>query len=178
MDIGKKVNERRKELGLNLRELGELCGLTAGFLSQIENDQVSPSLNSLQSIATALKVPMFYLINNTPSGLVVKADERSKVFFPDSKIGYDLLTPDFSRQMMSIIIRLNPFSKRIAMPLARSTEQWMHILSGKMRIIIDTETFELTKGDTIYYDGDLLREFGSINDEELEIICCITPPVF
>ncbi len=121
---------------------------------------------------------MFYLINNTPSGLVVKADERSKVFFPDSKIGYDLLTPDFSRQMMSIIIRLNPFSKRIAMPLARSTEQWMHILSGKMRIIIDTETFELNKGDTIYYDGDLLREFGSINDEELEIICCITPPVF
>ncbi len=140
MDIGKKVNERRKELGLNLRELGELSGLTAGFLSQIENDQVSPSLNSLQSIATALKVPMFYLINNTPSGLVVKADERSKVFFPDSKIGYDLLTPDFSRQMMALIIRLNPFSKRIAMPLARSTEQWMHIVSGKMEIIIDTET--------------------------------------
>ena len=60
MNIGKKVNERRKEIGLSLRELGDLSGLTAGFLSQIENDQVSPSLNSLQSIASALKVPMFY----------------------------------------------------------------------------------------------------------------------
>ncbi len=55
MDIGKKVNERRKELGLNLRELGELCGLTAGFLSQIENDQVSPSLNSLTKYCHCIK---------------------------------------------------------------------------------------------------------------------------
>lgn len=178
MDIGKKVNERRKELGLNLRELGELCGLTAGFLSQIENDQVSPSLNSLQSIATALKVPMFSLINNTPSGLVVRKDERSKVFFADSKIGYDLLTPDFSRQMMALVIRLQPFTKRIAMPLARSTEQWMHIIKGKMQIKVGDETAELNEGDTIYFDGDLLQEFGSISDEELEVICCIVPPVF
>ncbi|PKO15490.1 MAG: MerR family transcriptional regulator [Chloroflexi bacterium HGW-Chloroflexi-10] len=178
MDIGKKVNERRKEIGLSLRELGELSGLTAGFLSQIENDQVSPSLNSLQSIAAALKVPMFYLINNTPSGLVVKANERSKVFFPDSQMGYDLLTPDFSRQMMAIIIRMNPFTKRIAMPLAKSTEQWMHILTGCMQIKIGEEIFTLEPGDTIYYDGDSLVEFGSISEDELVVICSITPPVF
>jgi transcriptional regulator with XRE-family HTH domain len=178
MNIGKKVNERRKEIGLSLRELGELSGLTAGFLSQIENDQVSPSLNSLQSIAAALKVPMFYLINNTPSGLVVKANERSKVFFPDSQMGYDLLTPDFSRQMMAIIIRMNPFTKRIAMPLAKSTEQWMHILTGCMQIKIGDEAFTLEPGDTIYYDGDSLVEFGSISEDELVVICSITPPVF
>lgn len=178
MNIGRKVNERRKEIGLSLRELGDLSGLTAGFLSQIENDQVSPSLNSLQSIAAALKVPMFYLINNSPSGLVVKATERSQVFFPDSNMGYDLLTPDFSRQMMAIVIRMKPFTKRVAMPLARSTEQWMHVVSGNMEIKISEETYQLDPGDTIYFEGDLLIEFGSISEEELVIICCITPPVF
>ncbi len=178
MNIGKRVNEKRKEIGLSLRELGDLSGLTAGFLSQIENDQVSPSLNSLQSIAAALKVPMFYLINNSPSGMVVKANERSQVFFPDSNMGYDLLTPDFSRQMMAIVVRMNPFTKRIAMPLAKSTEQWMHVISGQMEIKISEDTYNLEPGDTIYYDGDLLVEFGSTSAEELVIICCITPPVF
>ena len=178
MNIGKKVNERRKEIGLSLRELGDLSGLTAGFLSQIENDQVSPSLNSLQSIASALKVPMFYLINNTPGGMVVRAKERSKVYFPETKMGYDLLTPDFSRQMMAIMIRMEPFSKRIAMPLAKSTEQWMHIVSGKMQITVGEEQYQLEPGDTIYFDGDLLSEFGSTSADELIIICCITPPVF
>ncbi len=178
MEIGKRINERRKEVGLSLRELGELSGLTASFLSQIENDQVSPSLNSLQSIAAALNVPMFYLINNAPKGKIVKAHERSKIFFPDSNIGYDLLTPDFSRQMMAIFIRIKPHKKRIAMPLAKSTEQWMHIISGDMLIIIGDESYNLEPGDTIYFDGDLLKEFGSTSDDELVIICCITPPVF
>jgi mannose-6-phosphate isomerase-like protein (cupin superfamily) len=54
----------------------------------------------------------------------------------------------------------------------------MHVVSGKMRIVVAEDTFILDAGDTIYYDGDMLVEFGSISDEELEIICCITPPVF
>ncbi|MDO9085113.1 MAG: XRE family transcriptional regulator [Anaerolineaceae bacterium] len=178
MEIGKRINNRRKELGLSLRELGDLAGVTASFLSQIENDQVSPSLNSLQSISTALKVPIFYLLNEGTNGNVVRANERTKVFFPDSKIGYDLLTADFSKQMMSYIIHMEPHATRVAMTLSKSTEQWMHVLSGKMKIIVAEDTFILDAGDTIYYDGDMLVEFGSITDEELVIVCCITPPVF
>ncbi len=109
---------------------------------------------------------------------MVRAGERTKVFFPDTKIGYDLLTADFSKQMMSYIIKMKPHAIRIAMTLSKSTEQWMHVLSGKMRIVIAEDTFILDAGDTIYYDGDMLVEFGSISDEELVVICCITPPVF
>jgi transcriptional regulator with XRE-family HTH domain len=178
MEIGKRINLRRKELGLSLRELGDLAGVTASFLSQIENDQVSPSLNSLQSISTALKVPIFYLLNEGTNGNVVRATERTKVFFPDSKIGYDLLTSDFSKQMMSYIIQMEPHATRVAMPLSKSTEQWMHVISGRMRIVVSEDTFFLDEGDTIYYDGDMLVEFGSDSDEKLVVICCISPPVF
>jgi transcriptional regulator with XRE-family HTH domain len=178
MKIGLRIRERRKELGWSLRELGERAGVSAGFLSQVENDQVSPSLNSLQSIATAMQVPMFSLLNDTPSGSVVKAGERRKFSFEGSKISYDLLTTDFSRQMMAYQINIGPYSKRIAQPLSRSTEQWMHVIQGKMKIVIGEEVHILKEGDTIYYDGDLLREFGSVCDENLVILCCISPPVF
>lgn len=177
MKIGGRIRLRRKELALSLRELGEKAGVSASFLSQVENDQVSPSLNSLQSIATALQVPMFYFLNNSRGGSVVRAGERRKLYFSDSKIGYDLLTPDFSRQMMSFIIHLEPFARRVAMPLARPTEQWMHVLQGCMKIVVGDDTRMLDLGDTIYFDGDLLKEFCSASDEELVIICCITPPV-
>ena len=63
------------------------------------------------------------------------------------------------------------------MRLAKSTEQWMHVASGKMLIKIGDESYTLEPGDTIYFEGDLLNEFGSISDEELVIYCCITPPV-
>ena len=176
MNIGEQLRKRRKEMELSLRELGKKAGVTAGFLSQVENNQVSPSLNSLQKIATALQVPMFYFLNNVQGGKVVKADERRKLYFQNSQIGYDLLTPDFTRKMMAFIIRMEPHAKRIALPLAKPTEQWMHIEQGRLKIIIGEETHILEKGDTIYYDGDLLSEFCSDSDEELIILCCITPP--
>lgn len=177
MKIGERIRTRRKELGLSLRELGGQTAVSASFLSQVENDQASPSLNSLQSIATALQVPMFYFLNDTPGGEIVRADKRRKLYFADSKIGYDLLTPDFSRQMMAFIIRMEPRVCRIALPLARPTEQWMHVSQGCMEIQVGEETHTIRTGDTIYYDGDLLHEFRSVCDEELIIICCITPPV-
>ena len=177
MKIGERIRTRRKEMELSLRQLGERTNVSASFLSQVENDQVSPSLNSLQSIAMALQVPMFYFLNDSHGGEIVRAGKRRKLYFPDSKIGYDLLTPDFSRQMMAFIIRMEPHACRIAMPLAKPTEQWMHVSQGCMEIDVGEETHMLETGDTIYFDGDLLREFRSICSEELIILCCITPPV-
>ncbi len=177
MKIGGKLRERRKEQGLSLRELGEKAGVTASFLSQVENDQVSPSLNSLQSIATALGVPMFSLLNDTPGGNVVRVDQRRKFKFEDDQISYDLLTPDFTRDMMAYLINIEPGSRRIAQPLAKPTQQWMHVVEGQLEIVIGEDVYLLEEGDTVYYDGELLREFGSGNDEKLIILCCITPPV-
>ena len=57
--VGERIRQRRKELGYSLRELGSRTNLTASFLSQVENSRSSPSLASLQRIATALGVPMF-----------------------------------------------------------------------------------------------------------------------
>lgn len=47
MKIGKRIRSRRDELGLGLRKLGVLTDLTAGFLSQIENDQTFPLCSNL-----------------------------------------------------------------------------------------------------------------------------------
>jgi len=175
--IGIQVREHRNELGLSLRDLGRRTGLTASFLSQIENDQVSPSLNSLKKIATALNVHMFSLLNDTPGGNVVRVKDRRRVTLDDPGISYDLLTSDFSRQMMVYKIYVEPYATRKAMKLAKSTEQWMHVLQGNMKIVIGDEKYLLDVGDTVYYDGDLLQEFGSISDDKLAIMCCIMPPI-
>lgn len=175
--IGKRICSRRKEAGLSLRELGRRTGLTAGFISQVENDRVSPSLNSLQRIATALEVPMFYFLNDsTAPDMVVRAGERRRLYFAHSHMGYDLLTPDLKRQTMAMMIHMEPGAVRVAEPLAKPTEQWMYVLQGRLKITVGKTTNVLEPGDSIYYDGEELHEFASVGDEELRIICCITPP--
>ncbi len=176
LKIGERIHRQRKKLGFSLRELGTRTNLTAGFLSQLENDQISPSLNSLQNIATALQVPMFYFLENSQPHLIVRSTERRKLYFPDSHMGYDLLAPELTRQMMPFLIRMEPNTCRVALPLAKPTEQWFFVLQGQLKIIVGEDSNLLEQGDTIYFDGDLLREFGSVSDEELVIVCCMTPP--
>lgn len=176
MKIGERIRKQRNKLGLSLRELGALTDLTAGFLSQLENDQISPSLNSLQSIATALQVPMFYFLDEVRPTPIVRAAERGKLYFRDSHIGYELLVPELTRQMLPLLIKMEPHAIRVAMPLAKPNEQWFFVLQGRLEITIAEETYCLDQGDSIYFDGNLLRRFGSDSGEELIVICCITPP--
>ena len=64
--IGKKLKQRRNELNLSLRALAEQAHVSAVFLSQIERGKSNPSLNSLQKIASALRVPLNYFLSSEP----------------------------------------------------------------------------------------------------------------
>jgi len=176
--IGTRIRSRRKETGLSLRELGRRTSLTAGFLSQLENGRVMPSLSSLQRISTALEVPMFFFLEKTGAlpDPVVRAGKRRHLYFSEPHMGYDLLTPDLNHQMMSVLIHMEPGACRVAAPLSKPTEQWMMVLDGKMRIVVKDQTYELNRGDSIYYDGESLNEFSSVGDEPLDVICCLIPP--
>jgi transcriptional regulator with XRE-family HTH domain len=176
--VGERIRQRRKELGYSLRELGTRTNLTASFLSQVENDQSTPSLASLQRIATALQAPMFAFLNGVnASSSIIRTSERPRLTFADSGIDYELLTHNLGGQMMAVVIHIQPGGRRIAEPLSSPTEEWMHVLRGRLSITVDNQTHELAPGDTICYAGRSLREFAALGNEELQVICCVTPPV-
>lgn len=177
--IGKKIREKRKGAGLSLRELGELTGLTASFLSQVENDATSPSINSLQRIATALKTPVFTFLNGEEqTEILVRKANRKKLSFPSSKVEYELLTNDLNHKLGSFLIHLKPGTKQTALQLYQQTEEVMIVLQGKMEIVLGERTYLLEPGDSIHYEGNNLRSFASVGIEELQIICMMTPPAF
>ena len=51
-----RVGVLRRERGLTQQELGRRCGLSRGFLSQVESGKRVPSLSSLTRISAALGV--------------------------------------------------------------------------------------------------------------------------
>jgi DNA-binding XRE family transcriptional regulator len=56
--IGVQVRQLRKRQEITAAELAHQAGLSAGMLSKIENGTVSASLESLESLARALNVPL------------------------------------------------------------------------------------------------------------------------
>lgn len=56
--IGVQIRQLRKRQEITAAELANRAGLSAGMLSKIENGTVSASLESLESLARALNVPL------------------------------------------------------------------------------------------------------------------------
>ena len=58
MKIGRKIKDRRHQLGLTQKELADRCELTKGYISQLENDLTSPSIATLNDIVSALGITL------------------------------------------------------------------------------------------------------------------------
>ena len=56
MTLGKKIREARKEMKLTTTELAELTDLTQGYISHIENNRKTPSIEILKKLAASLKI--------------------------------------------------------------------------------------------------------------------------
>lgn len=54
--FGKRVSELRRNAGLKQDEFAEKCGFARSYMSRIETGGANPSLDAIQTIATALKV--------------------------------------------------------------------------------------------------------------------------
>jgi transcriptional regulator with XRE-family HTH domain len=179
ISIGKRLKKRRLELGFSLRELAKRTQLTASFLSQAEREVTNPSLNSLRRVAEALNVPMLYfLAENTPKSPVVRKQDRPQLDLDESNVAYELLTPDLSGEFEVICGALKPGVDNIVRPLGVDTQEFIMVLQGSLLVGLADADYILETGDTIYFDGKVLRKLICASDQETRWISVITPPVF
>lgn len=64
--LGSRLREERLKAGLTLEQLGEMAGITAGFVSHIEASRKKPTLATACRLAKALGMPISHLINDKP----------------------------------------------------------------------------------------------------------------
>ena len=77
--VGPNVRRLRQDRGLTLSQFAERSGLNVGYLSQIENDKASPSLESLAALGEAMDVPItWFLLESAAPPRVVRAADRRR----------------------------------------------------------------------------------------------------
>ena len=55
LDLGARVRELRRELGLTLEQASKQAGLARSTLSKIENGQMSPTYEALKKLASGFR---------------------------------------------------------------------------------------------------------------------------
>lgn len=178
MQLGEKIRERRKQLGMSLRALAGETGVTASFLSQIERGAASPSIDSLRAISKALDVPVFhFLIEPDEHNPVIRRNERRKLVLPQGDIVYECLTP-INRKMEVVLAQLDPNDGDIPLVHHEHTEECLYVLEGELEVVLGEESYVLGAGDTIYFEGPMLRRLRARGDRTVRYLAIITPPIF
>lgn len=177
IEVGAELRRRRNELGLTLRQVSDQTDLTSGFLSQVENDLVSPSLKSLGRIAEVLRIPLFQLLSNRGGDPVVRAAERRTVPFVKMGVDVELLTPFRDWQLLPFQRVFEPGEEFTAVRLEGAREEWILIQAGSLEVTLHPdENYVLHEGDTIHFESNRLVSIKNLGRKSATYLCMMTPP--
>ena len=140
--LGKTVRRLREAAGLSLRALAEETGFSASFLSQVENGQASPSIASMERIATALGVTMgqFFDITGKTAGPleIVKAGEGVTLKSAWSKAEMELLRADGQEYRIEPVrLTIAPGGTSGSRPYSSAREEFALVLEGSVVLTLD-----------------------------------------
>lgn len=162
-DVGKRLREIRKGRGMTLSELGEQTGLSVGFLSNLERDLSSPTLDNLQRICTALDTSLVRVLEGGQhKEPIIRKKEREIVFEREHEIVYELIKYG-GAAMDALVIRVEPNC------LYR--REWTHtydeiglVLQGHLTISIERQEYELEEGDSFYIHAGTEHSLSNHSD--------------
>ena len=177
MEIGIKIKALRLKNNLTQEELADRCDLTKGYISQLENDLVNPSVETLNDILVALGTDLGNFFQNEESGPIVfkKKDYVSKDY-GDSVTTW--LVPSAQKnEMEPILLTLNEKgAKETNMP--HEGEEFGYVLSGKVKLSIGKKAFTVSEGETFYYKADKKHSLENIGDKQAVVLWISCPPNF
>lgn len=173
--LGKMVQNRRKQLGLTLRSLAQKAGLSAPFLSQIENSTATPSVTSMVKIAQALGVPTSYFLDIASSNtLVHKASDTHFYRLDQSQVRYGRIGSQLMQRQLEPLLMIYP-PHYASEPMTHSGEEFLFVLQGQMRLTIGTENHLLTVGDSAHFQSGLRHVWRNDSELELRVLWVGTP---
>lgn len=174
--VGKKIRALRKEQKLNLQDVAEKSGITAGLLSRIENFRTLPSIPVLYKISIALEVPMSELVDAVGSPKAVsyilvrngegETDSRddSAGLTYESLINVSLTTSN----IMVNIVKVGAGAYRE--PVANDSMELIYVVSGHIKYGLKDNLIELHPGDTLYFDGSIPHSVENLSTETEAIL--------
>jgi transcriptional regulator with XRE-family HTH domain len=150
--VGARLRARRLERGLTMAEVAERTGLTTGFISQLERDLTSASLSSLYRICAALGIRVGDLIDDVPSGRLIRRDEQARRSLAMGDAEHLLLSSGQERRFHVTESHIPPGGSAgdefYTLP---ADVELVYVLRGSLELRVRDEVHELAEGDTLTY---------------------------
>lgn len=179
-DIGERLQAVRKIYGLSQRKLATRAGVTNSTISLIEQDRVSPSVDSLKKVLDGFPMSLidFFTIDLTPQEpQFFRHDDLVEL----SESGVSLLLVGATRKDRKLrLLRETypPGGHSGENLIAHKGEEAGFIIEGEIELSVGSEIRVLKEGDAYYIDTQTPHRFRNNSKKACVIVSAATPPNF
>jgi len=151
-DLGTRLKDFRLRAGMSQKDLADKVEVTPSFLSQLENNQISPSLNSFLQICRALGVNAAQFLDaRETSGFrwLFRKESVSSRLVPmgDGVSGYEIV----SDEKLSAAVVVMPAAVALKKHFHTSKDpEFVYVIRGAVSVTIEGSTEVLHSGDSVY----------------------------
>ncbi|MGE4320883.1 MAG: cupin domain-containing protein [Acholeplasmataceae bacterium] len=179
MDIGKKIRALRLGNNLTQEELANRLELTKGYISQLENNLTSPSMQTFFSLLEVLgtDVHQFFSLEEEQT-VVFKKDDFYEKENEQLKHMISWIVPNALKyEMEPIIIDIEPGGQsEIDDP--HPGEEFGYVLEGQVILVLNKKRYVIRKGETFYYLANKEHYLLNQSNQHTKILWISTPPMF
>ncbi|MHC5230135.1 helix-turn-helix domain-containing protein [Enterococcus sp. LJL99] len=153
MEIGERLRNLRIQKDLTQEELGERTDLTKGYISQLERDLSSPSMETFFSILEVLGVtPEHFFSEKLTEQKIVYQAEDSTLYYDDEH-GYELnwLIPESNEKEMEPVILTFDKEGEYKTFEPSLSETFVFVMDGSVSLQLGETLYTAKKGETMYY---------------------------
>jgi quercetin dioxygenase-like cupin family protein len=177
--LGPSLRLARRSKSLSLNDVATATGISASFLSLVENGKSDITIGRLVRLVAFYGLPLADLLPAAPSAepdIIRKAEQRR---LPSSEEGiqFRLLAPDSAGSMMPMVVEFEPRA-RLAEYGRHTGEEFVHVLQGRLELELEGSEPRIIKvGDSAYYSAERPHLFRNASETaRLRIICVDSPP--
>jgi len=171
MDIGSKIRAIRKRKKITIAQMCDGTGLSKGFISNVENNNTSPSIITLQTIAQFLNVPLPYLLLTKEQHMsVVRKNEREVTTTECTDLKVQQLA---SRSGLSLSLVEIPPGASNGEKSAHEGEESHLVLHGKVLAEQGEDSFILEEGDTFSWSASVPHYVKNVGDDMAKILIAV-----
>lgn len=170
-----------KKIGID--DLAERSGLSMAQIELLLKSDDIPSLAPLIKIARGLGVRLGTLLddNEWHGPAICRANEQHATFSSQMTNAnshldfFSMAGNKAGRHFEPFMIDVKPNNTTKVLS-SHEGEEFLYVLSGSVRIDYGKQVYELTQGDSIYYDSIVNHLVSAANDEPARILAIVYTP--
>lgn len=160
----KGIRESRK---LSLDKVADVTGVSKSMLGQIERGESNPTISTVWKIANGLKISFTDLINSHQSDIIVLSKNEIEPLIEDN--GRYKLYPFFpyedNRKFEMYSVEIEKHGQLNAEAHREGTEEFLTVFQGELTIVVNSEEYIITKGNSIRFKADKPHSYQNSSDE-------------